>query len=366
MSNSPQKKKEAIPDSYHSLLQGIKDQVRSSQLKAAVAVNQELIHLYWKIGSSLLTQQKEEGWGAKIIEKLAKDLRSSFPEMTGFSLTNIKYMVQFSREYPDFQISQQLVGQIPWGHNIILLQKLKTKEERLWYAKKTVENGWSRSVLVHWIDSGLQKRQGKAVTNFDLTLPPPQSDLAEQTLKDPYCFDFLTLREKFDEKELEEGLLNHIQKFLLELGAGFAFVGRQVELSVGGQDFYLDMLFYHLKLRCYVVVELKAKAFTPGDAGQLNFYLTAIDKLLKHPDDKPTIGLLLCKTKNQVVAEYALQDIDKPIGVAEYETKLVESLPENLKGSLPTIEELENELEQDIPNIEIPDKKKKDRKKSKK
>lgn len=345
MSNTPKIGEGSNPDGYLSLLQEIKDQVRSSQIKAAVTVNKELIKLYWTIGQSIAQRQEKEGWGAKVVEKLAKDLKSAFPEMKGFSTRNIQYMLKFAREYPDFSIVQQAVAQIPWGHNRLILDKIKDIESRVWYAHKTIENGWSRSVLDHWIDSKLHQRQGKATTNFEITLPPPQSDLAEETLKDPYCFDFLTLREKFDEKELEDGLLNHIQKFLLELGAGFAFVGRQVELSVGGQDFYLDMLFYHLKLRCYVVVELKAKAFIPEDAGKLNFYLTAVDKLLKHPDDKPTIGLLLCKTKNQVVAEYALQDIDKPIGVAEYETKLIESLPDNLKSSLPTIEEIEQELE---------------------
>lgn len=266
--------------------------------------------------------------------------------MKGFSLTNLKYMTQFSKAYPDFTISQQLVGQIPWGHNIILLQKVKTIEERLWYPQKNLENGWSRNVLLHWIESDLFRRQGKAITNFETTLPTPHSDLALQTLKDPYSFDFLTLRERFDEKELEEGLINHIQRFLLEMGAGFSFVGRQVCLDVGGQDFYVDLLFYHLKLRCYVVVELKATEFKPDYAGKLNFYLTSVDSLLSHSDDKPTIGLLLCKTKNQVVAEYALRDIQKPIGVAEYEIKLVESLPENLKGSLPTTEEIEQELAQ--------------------
>lgn len=333
--------------SYQALLSEIKEKVKTSQIKAVLAVNQELISLYWEVGTSIHKKQQEEGWGAKTIEKLAKDLKSTFPDMKGFSRTNISYMAQFAKEYPNLEIVQQAVGQIPWGHNILLLQKLTTQEERVWYAQKTIENGWSRSVLLHWIDGGLHKRQGKAVTNFQNTLPANHSDLAHQALKDPYCFDFLTLREKFDEKELEDGLLDHIQKFLLELGAGFSFVGRQVQLNVGNQDFYVDLLFYHLKLRSFVVVELKATEFKPDYAGKLNFYLTAVDEMLKHPDDQPTIGLLLCKTKNKIVAEYALRDINKPIGVSEYETKIVESLPDNLKGSLPTIEELELEFEQD-------------------
>jgi len=334
-----------LGESYQSLLKDIKEKVKSSQIKAALAVNQELIKLYWEIGSSVLKKQQEEGWGAKTIEKLAKDLKSAFPEMKGFSLTNIKYMVQFAKEYPNFKISQQLVGQIPWGHNIILLQRLRTKQERIWYAEKTIENGWSRSALLHWIESGLHERQGAAITNFKNTLPAIQSDLANQTIKDPYCFDFLTLREKFDEVELENGLLDHIQRFLTELGAGFAFVGRQVQLTVGGQEFYVDLLFYHLKLRSFVVVELKTTEFKPDYAGKLNFYLTAVDETLKQSEDQPTIGLLLCKTKNKVVAEYALRDINKPIGISEYEAKIVESLPDNLKRLLPTIEELEQELE---------------------
>ncbi len=255
-------------------------------------------------------------------------------------------MVLFAREYPELEFVQQLVAQIPWGHNTLLLDKLKDRESRVWYVKKTIENGWSRSVLLHWVDGGLHKRQGKALANFKNTLTSPHSDLARETLKDPYNFDFLTLREEFDEKELEDGLINHIQKFLLELGAGFAFVGRQINLCVGDQDFFIDLLFYHVKLRCFIVVELKATEFKPEHAGKMNFYLTAVDRTMKHPDDKPTIGLLLCKTKNKVVAEYALQDINKPLGVAEYETKIIESLPDDLKGSLPTIEEIEHEFEE--------------------
>lgn len=333
-----------IPKDYRAFLEDLKARIRSSQLKAAISVNQELIKLYWEIGSSLYQRQQQEGWGAKTIVNLVKDLKDGFPGIKGFSLTNIKYMVQFAKEYPDFLISQQVVGQIPWGHNLLLLHRLENLEARLWYAAKTIENGWSRNVLWHWVDTKLFTRQGKAITNFTNTLPTPQSDLAHQTLKDPYCFDFLTIREEHDENELEEGLVNHVQRFLIELGKGFAFVGRQYPLTVSGQAYFIDLLFYHLQLRCYFVIELKAKAFKPGDAGQMNFYLSAVDDLLRHPEDKPTIGLLLCKTKDSVVAEYALRNINSPIGIAEYEIAMVESLPKDLKSSLPTIKEIEAEL----------------------
>lgn len=335
-----------VPKEYKIFLKEIKEHILSSQLKAAIAVNHELITLYWEIGYAVGKKQQEGGWGAKTVEKLANDLKSSFPAMKGFSIRNIRFMVQFAREYEDREIVKQLVSQIPWGHNILLLQKLETIEERQWYAHKTIENGWSRNVLLHWLDSGLYKRQGKAINNFQATLPSPQSDLAHQTLKDPYCFDFLALREKFDEKELEDGLLEHIQKFLLELGAGFSFVGRQYPLKVSDKEFLLDLLFYHLKLRCFVVVELKAKEFTARDAGQMNFYLSVVDDMLRQSGDNPSIGLLLCKTKDRVIAEYALRDINKPIGISEYETAILESLPDNFKGSLPTIEEIEQELQE--------------------
>jgi predicted nuclease of restriction endonuclease-like (RecB) superfamily len=244
-----EKTSEIIPKEHGTFLKEIKDKILSSQVKAALAVNQELITLYWEIGSKIHLKQRSEGWGAKTIESLSKDLKSSFPNMQGFSHRNLKYMVHFAKEYPNFAIGQQVVAQIPWGHNILLLQKLTSLEDRLWYVNKTIEHGWSRNVLVHWLDSELHKRTGRAVTNFQATLPAPQSDLAHQTLKDPYCFDFLTLREKHDEQELESGLLDHVQRFLLELGAGFSFVGRQVHLEVGSQDFYIDLLFYHYKLR---------------------------------------------------------------------------------------------------------------------
>jgi len=346
MTQQPVKRDETLlPETYKSLFKEIKEKVRTSQLKAAVAVNQEMIKLYWEIGNRVLEKQKNEGWGAKTIEKLAKDLKNSFPDMKGFSKTNLKYMVQFAKEYPNLEISQQAVGQIPWGHNMALLQKLDNQEERLWYAQKTIEHSWSRNILVTWIENNLFHRQGKAINNFKQTLPSPQSDLAKQTLKDPYCFDFLTLREGYEEKELEDGLLEHIQKFLLELGAGFAFVGRQYHLEVGDSDFYIDLLFYHTKLRCYCVIELKSTGFKPEYAGKMNFYLSAVDDLVRHPEDKPTIGMILCKVDNRFVVEYALRNINKPIGVSGYEVEILESLPEDLKGSLPTIEQIEQEFE---------------------
>ncbi|HEU64476.1 MAG: hypothetical protein KR126chlam4_00174 [Candidatus Anoxychlamydiales bacterium] len=336
--------KSLLSKEYKNLFKEIKAKVLSSQLKASIAVNSELIKLYWEIGNAVCRRQQKEGWGSKIIEKLAKDLKLTFPDMKGFSLRNIQFMVQFAKKYLQIEIVKQLVSQIPWGHNILIMQRLSNNKERFWYIKQTIENGWSRSILENWIDSNLYLRQGKAATNFKNTLPATQSDLANQIIKDPYCFDFLTLRKKYDEKELECGLMDHIQKFLLELGAGFAFVGRQYQLTVSNKDFFVDLLFYHLKLRSFIVVELKAKAFTPKDVGQMNFYLSVIDDLLRQSGDNPTMGLLLCKTKDKVIAEYALRDIHKPIGISEYKTKIIESLPENLKGSLPTIEEIEEEL----------------------
>jgi len=333
-----------IPSGYKDFLSDLKKKIKIAQLKAAVKVNQELIKLYWYIGSKIFEKQKKEGWGAKTIEKLSKDLKNHFTRIKGFSFRNLKYMVQFAKTYKDIEIGQQAVAQIPWGHNIVIMDKVKDTKERFWYVVETIKNGWSRNILEMWIDSDLYKRQGKAITNFKNVFAKAQSDLSDQTLKDPYNFDFLTLREKHDEKELEFGLLDHIQKFLLELGSGFAFVGRQVHLEVGDSDFYIDLLFYHLKLRCFIVVELKAIDFKPEHIGKLNFYLSAVDDVFKHKHDEPTIGLLLCKTKDRVVAEYALRDINKPIGIAEYSTKVEKSLDGKLKESLPTIEELEAEF----------------------
>ena len=329
-------KAELSPKGYEAFLGELKERIKTAQLRASLAVNHEMISLYWQIGTDILARQKEHGWGAKVIDRLSQDLRREIPNVEGFSPRNLKYMRAFAQAWPEEPIVQQLAAQIPWFHHCVLLDKVKSQPEREWYVHKTVENGWSRNVLVHWIESDLYERQGKASTNFERTLPKPQSDLARETLKDPYKFEFLTLAEEAEEKAVEEGLLAHIRKFLIELGAGFAFVGQQVRLEVGGEDFYVDLLFYHLKLRCYVVIDLKTTAFKPEYAGKMNFYLSAIDDLLRHPDDKPSIGIVLCKAKNEIVAEYALRDLAKPVGVSSYVTKLVESLPPEFRGSLPS------------------------------
>jgi predicted nuclease of restriction endonuclease-like (RecB) superfamily len=327
---------------YALLLASVKERIQSAQIRATVAVNRELVLLYWGIGKEILARQQEEGWGSKVVERLAKDLHAAFPHMRGLSRTNLLYMRSFAEAWPEESIVQQVVGQIPWGHNVRLLDLVKTTEERLWYAQAAVEHGWSRNVLAIQIESGLYRRQGKALTNFSRTLPAPQSDLAQQLLKDPYNFDFLTLSQDAQERDLELGLLDHIRKFLLELGVGFAFVGSQYPLEVGGDDFRIDLLFYHFKLRCFVVIDLKMTPFKPEYAGKMNFYLAAVDDMLKHPTDQPTIGLILCKGKNQIVVEYALRNTTTPMGIAEF--RHLERLPDELKGSLPTIEEIEAEL----------------------
>lgn len=328
--------------SYAALLKTIKERIQTAQVRAAVAVNQELVLLYWGIGNEILARQRAEGWGTRVIERLAKDLSSEFPQMKGLSRTNLLYMRAFSEAWPEAAIVQQVVGQIPWGHNVRLLDLVKDREQRLWYARAAIEHGWSRNVLVIQIEAGLYARQGKATTNFSKALPAPQSDLAQQLLKDPYNFDFLTLSKDADEREIETGLVAHIQKFLLELGTGFAFVGRQYPLEIAGDDYRLDLLFYHLKLRCFVVIDLKTGPFKPEYAGKMNFYLAAVDDMLKHPSDNPTIGLILCKSKRELVVEYALRNTATPMGIAEF--RHLEKLPAELKGSLPTIEEIEAEL----------------------
>ena len=310
--------------------------------KAALAVNAELVSLYWHIGRDILQRQAAQGWGSKVIDRLGRDLREAFPEMKGFSRANLLYMRAFAEAWTDFEIVQQSVGQLPWGHNVLLLNRIKEQEARLFYVQKAIAENWSRATLEVHIKNCLHERQGKAVTNFAARLPAPTSVLAQETLKDPYLFDFLSLGEDAQEREIENALVQHITRFLLELGNGFAFVGRQYRLEVNGDEFFIDLLFYHIRLKCYVVVELKATAFKPEHAGQLNFYLAAIDAQVKALDDHPTIGLLLCKTQNRLVAEYALSGIDKPIGIAEYE--LVRALPEPLVTNLPTVEQLENEL----------------------
>lgn len=330
------------PDGYIEWVKDIKERIRSAQQKTVFAANSAMITMYWQIGRDILERQGRQGWGSKVVDRLAADLHCEFPEIKGFSRANLLYMRSFAELWPDSLIVQQLVGQIPWGHNITLLTKVKDFARREWYARATIENGWSRAVLVHQIESGLYHRQGKAITNFTKTLSSPQSELAQQTLKDPYLFDFFTVGKDAFERDIENALVEHITRFLLELGAGFAYVGRQVPLEVGGEDFFLDLLFYHLKLRSYVVIELKAGAFKPEYVGKLNFYLSAVDAKLKHESDSPSIGLILCKDKNRLVAEYALKDISKPVGISEY--RLIESIPEDLQGSLPSIEQIEAEL----------------------
>lgn len=355
-----------LDKAYKSWLVDLKSKIRSAQAKAAVAVNSALIEFYWELGKMIA--EKENVWGSKLIEQVAKDLKDEFSEMKGLSSSNLKYCKRFYVFYqssigqqavdqlelsdleksnliiqqPAVQIGQELVIKIPWGHNILIFSKSENISEAYFYIQQTIENGWSRDVLALQLKSGLYQRQGKAITNFKQTLPELESDLAQQTLKDPYVFDFLTMSKPFHEKDIERQLMTHITKFLLELGKGFAFVGQQYNLLVGETDYYIDLLFYHTKLKCYVVVELKNTKFIPEYAGKLNFYLSAVDSIVKQADDKPTIGILLCRDKDNFETEFALRDINKPMGVSEFQ--LTEILPEDLKSSLPSIEEFENEL----------------------
>jgi len=331
-----------VPAGYTDWLAALKTRIHHAQQRATLAVNRELVGLYWQIGRDILERQAQQGWGAKVIERLAHDLRTAFPEMKGFSRANLMYMRAFAEAWPDAAIVQQAVGQLPWGHNLVLLTKLKDPQTRLAYAGRAIQHGWSRNTLNIHIETHLLEREGKAVTNFADCLPAPQSDLAHESLKDPYRLDFLGVGQEANERAIESAIVHHITRFLLELGAGFAYVGRQVPIEVGGDDFFIDLLFYHLKLHCYVVVELKAGAFKPEHTGQLGFYLAAVDSLMKAESDSPTIGLLLCKSQNRVVAEYALRDSNKPIGVAEYQ--LVAALPKELETNLPSIEQIEREL----------------------
>ena len=330
------------PEGYADWLADLKGRIHTAQQRATLAVNRELVLLYWQIGRDILTRQAAQGWGAKVIERLANDLRAAFPDMKGFSPRNLKYMRAFAEAWPDAEFVQEVLAQLPWYHQLALLDKLPGPGTRRWYAAKAIEHNWSRNILVMQIETRLLERSGKAVTNFVASLPAPQSDLARESLKDPYRFDFLGLTDKAQEREVENALVKHFTEFLLGLGAGFAFVGRQVLLDVGGDEFFIDLLFYHLKLRCYVVIELKGGKFKPEHLGQLSFYLTAMDRQVKGEHDNPTIGLLLCKSKNKVVAEYALGDKNQPMGIAEY--KLLESLPPELQTSLPSIEQIEREL----------------------
>jgi predicted nuclease of restriction endonuclease-like (RecB) superfamily len=369
---------------YRDLLGDIRHRVRGAQQRAALSVNAEMLLMYWDIGRLIATRQAQEGWGAGVIPRLAADLKNELPEQKGFSETNLKRMVQFSQAYPDlFAIGAQPVPQLQavamttgdasigaqtvpyssagappalswqsaivrlsWGHNILLMQKLKDLPTRQWYAQQALEQGWSRDTLTQQIRHEAHRRQGGAITNFAQTLPDAHAALAQGLLKDPYLFDFLTLDEPFLERELETGLLRHLEKFLLELGRGFAFVGRQYRLEVSDREFFLDLLFYHLQLRCFIVVELKTGDFKPEYAGKMNFYCSAVDDLLRHPQDTATIGLILCQTKDRVLAEYSLRDIHKPIGLADYE--LTRALPTELASSLPSIEDIEAELADEI------------------
>ncbi len=336
-----------LPEGYSDFIADIKARVTQQRIKTVLAASTEMILLYWEIGNAILQRQQSEGWGAKVIDRMSYDLKRAFPDMQGFSPRNLKYMRKFAEAWPDFQLVQRTVALIPWRSNITLLDKLQNPELRLWYAIKTLENGFGKDMLVFQIDSQLHKRQGASINNFNVALPPADSDLASQIFKDPYLFDFLGTADPRREIDLERKLVEHIQKFLLELGQGFAFVGRQVHLELGGDDFYIDLLFYHLKLRCYVVIELKAGEFKPEYVSKLNMYQNVVNVTLKHPDDKPSIGLLLVKSKNKMVVEYSLAGFTNPMGVAEWENQISQSLPDDIKSNLPSIEEIEKELGND-------------------
>ena len=334
-----------MSDTYLKFIEEVKAEIQKQRISVVLNANSSMICLYWNIGKAIMKKQEEEGWGAKVIDRMSKDLKDAFPEMSGFSPRNIKYMRKFAECWPDFEIVQRVVAQIPWRSNISLLDKLADQKSRIWYAQKTIENGWSKAILDMQIESRLMARSGKSVNNFPEALPPTDSDMVNQVFKDPYLFDFLGTDMPRREVEVERQLTEHIQSFLLELGQGFAFVGRQVHLEVGGDDFYIDLLFYHLKLRCYVVIELKACDFEPGFISQLNMYQNVVNDILRHPDDKPTIGLLLVKGKNETVVKYSLAGYKNPIDVAEWKNQIAKALPEELRSSLPSIEEIEKELE---------------------
>lgn len=332
--------KELKTESYINLIQSLKQEISQARIRAHLAVNKEMINLYWHIGNQILERQHSEGWGTKIIENISKDLRIEFPEMRGLSYQNIAYMRQFAFEYKDNKILQQAIGEIPWGHNITIFSLIKNPQQRLWYAQKTIEHGWSRNVLNLQIKTDLYTREGKGINNFTNTLPSPQSDLAQSIIKDPYNLEFLDIRGKVAERELETRLIDHIRKFLLELGQGFAFIGNQYHIELEGEDYYIDLLFYHVRLKCYVVIELKTGKFKPEYAGKMNFYLNLMDKRVKDESDNPTIGLILCEDKKNITVEYAIEGINNPMGVSGF--KLTEKLPDNLKKFLPSPEELIN------------------------
>ena len=329
---------------YLSIIENIKSEIRAAQYRAAVHANADMLLLYHDIGCVI---NEHKSWGNKFIDNLATDIRIAFPESKGYSVRNLKYMAKFAEIYPNREFVQTVSAQIPWSHNVAILDKVKTKEQRKWYIRKTAENGWSHSVLIHQIESNLYERQviANKVNNFETYLASPQSELAAQTMKDPYVFDFIPFKEDMMERDIEQALVKDVTKLLLELGTGFAFLGNQYHLNVGGDDFYIDLLFYNLNLRCYVVIELKTGEFKPEYAGQLNFYLSAVDGILKKENDHPSIGLLLCKSKNDLVAEYALKDMSKPMGVSAY--KVTSSLPEELQRQLPSIEDIEKRIQRE-------------------
>lgn len=329
---------------YLDIVNTIKSNIRSAQYKAAVSANRELILLYWNIGNVI---NAHKSWGDKFIENLARDIKLDFPDIKGFSVRNLKYMSKLSVIYTDKEFVQQVVAQIPWGQNIVILDRVTDETERKWYLNQTIENGWSRNLLVHQIESDLYGRQALAnkVSNFENRLADPQSELAVQTMKDPYIFDFIPFKEDMLERDIENELVKNVTALLLELGKGFAFLGNQYHLEVGGEDFYIDLLFYNLNLRCYVVIELKTGEFKPEYAGKLNFYLSAVDAELKKAEDNPSIGLLLCKSKNNIIAEYALKDMSKPIGVSEY--KVTRTLPKELEEALPSEDDIKKRIKLD-------------------
>ena len=330
---------------YVKFVEEIKRTIQAQRTKIVLQANSSLILMYWNIGNAIAKKQDEEGWGSNVIDRISCDLRKSFPDMTGFSPRNIRYMKKFATAWQDDVILQQLVAKLPWGTNIVLMDKTNTRQERIWYAQKALEGGWSRNILALQIESKAYERSGKSVNNFDIALPPEKSDMVTQIFKDPYLFDFFGTDVPRRELDVEKKLTEHIQEFLLELGQGFAFVGRQVHLEVGGDDFYIDLLFYHLKLRCYIVIELKACEFEPGFVSQLNMYQNIVNTLLRHSDDNPTIGLLLVKGKNKTVVEYSLEGYKNPIGVADWEDEFKKEIAGDIRSSLPSVEQIERELE---------------------
>ena len=345
----------SLPAGYAATLQEIQTHLRNARVRAVLSVNPIVIDAYWQTGKIILARQQEAAWGAKVIDRLAADLRQTFPDMRGLSSRNLLSMKLFAEAFPAGPIAKQLVSQLPWGQIVRLIQMVKVPADRDFYIRECLTHGWSRSTMEVQIQSGLHRRAGKALNNFTRTMPPAVSDMAVQAFKDPYLFDFIGAADLRREAEVKQALMDHVQRFLLELGAGFAFVGRRVHLEVGGDDFYLDLLFYHLRLRRYIVIELKARGFEPGDVGQINLYRAAVDDLLRHPDDHPTIGLLLCRGKNKLVVEYALSGLDQSIAVADWKTQITETLPAEFQGSLPTVEEFEAELAEN--GVKLPKKK---------